>query len=1073
MKKSIKVKYISTILVILFTILFSYINTVLATDVSQDSESSNRTYVVTQQNVSISTRTSYDAKATIMVPNGTTEAMPLVVMCHGYTGNRNGDGDRFISLGGILAKNGIAAITIDFPGCGESPAPASDYTLTNMYEYINSAIDYMDREYDIDTDRLGILGHSMGGRVASLYTQTGNYSIEALALWAPANGDGANGKEFLNRGSFSFGYSQEFINQMDSSHPNSAVSSFGGPKLLAIDSDDENGDGPLSPETMEQSKAAAGSGATILEYTDNHNFDNHGGDLVNKTANFFGKAFLGRDLVADGSEFEEQPIYTIEDIIFNRIPLLDINFFSDTAAGQPIREGSVVSIIRNVVSTWYVAFRNLVITILSILIVYTGIRIAISTIPQQKATYKTMLMGWFKALLIVLLVHIIMILIVNTNNGIVNLVEEACENKLAADGWAEESIYDTIKTRAYDFRLSVGLPATFMYVFLIVIWLRFLWVYIKRSFTILILVMIAPFIGGKYALDSAKGKKSSSFGSWLYDFTINVLIQTVHALVYTMLMTSAISFAFESVVGYIVALIIMNFMLSADEIFRDVFNFDGRSSLAKQAAKQEGFKEIMNNFAGAMFVGQMFKGSLGLIKGTGKFVGNVSQAGYRALTKINPSVKDTVDRGLDSIDRAIEKAVPASNVKGTPKNAADIGGSIANMIHYNAKIRRLSRQKGTIGMKARTLKRQMASHVKKRYTANFKDIKNKAIGVGSLLLGIPMTILNPTAAMALVSKGIVTFKKPKDKKRYKKYKTDSKGRTVEQSEAEYKQNKYTKKRDKNYKNVDLLESIINKQDDIQNKMDELRRNGVDERDINVFKNSANIFLVEASTSKINEIISEYLKVNRITFIDNNVLEDLVDEIADKLGIKLNLDDRTKSLISYKARMKAVAFNSQNENQQENRYTGTEEQNGAGEGPANRQEGPGSAGDGNRFSGNNQEEDRGPEPSSQGRQDNSNRYTGSNDTDNSGRNRGPEDRSNNTGASNNNRNGNDETRQTNHTGYKAEDIARAIQESFVEEAVDDRFKDTTKELFNLEKQIKKYEKSAKTKLRGANKFIQGL
>ena len=178
MKKSIKVKYISTILVILFTILFSYINTVLATDVSQDSESSNRTYVVTQQNVSISTRTSYDAKATIMVPNGTTEAMPLVVMCHGYTGNRNGDGDRFISLGGILAKNGIAAITIDFPGCGESPAPASDYTLTNMYEYINSAIDYMDREYDIDTDRLGILGHSMGGRVASLCTETGNCSIE-------------------------------------------------------------------------------------------------------------------------------------------------------------------------------------------------------------------------------------------------------------------------------------------------------------------------------------------------------------------------------------------------------------------------------------------------------------------------------------------------------------------------------------------------------------------------------------------------------------------------------------------------------------------------------------------------------------------------------------------------------------------------------------------------------------------------------------------------------------------------------------------------------------------------------
>ena len=45
-------------------------------------------------------------------------------------------------------------------------------------------------------------GHSMGGRLASLYPQQKG-GIAALVLWSPANGAGLNGLEFLNIDDFS------------------------------------------------------------------------------------------------------------------------------------------------------------------------------------------------------------------------------------------------------------------------------------------------------------------------------------------------------------------------------------------------------------------------------------------------------------------------------------------------------------------------------------------------------------------------------------------------------------------------------------------------------------------------------------------------------------------------------------------------------------------------------------------------------------------------------------------------------------------------------------------------------
>ena len=69
-----------------------------------------------------------------------------------------------------------------------------------MTDDVESAITYMQQTYG--TGRTALVGHSMGGRLASLYPQRRG-GITALALWSPANGAGLRGMEFLNIDDFS------------------------------------------------------------------------------------------------------------------------------------------------------------------------------------------------------------------------------------------------------------------------------------------------------------------------------------------------------------------------------------------------------------------------------------------------------------------------------------------------------------------------------------------------------------------------------------------------------------------------------------------------------------------------------------------------------------------------------------------------------------------------------------------------------------------------------------------------------------------------------------------------------
>ena len=102
------------------------------------------------------------AVVTLPVGEGT---FPAVVLNHGHGGNKD-EGTGFGGIAEALAEAGIASIRMDFPGCGDSTEPFTENTLSNMIADSNAAKDYLVANYPVDADKLGILGYSMGGRIA-------------------------------------------------------------------------------------------------------------------------------------------------------------------------------------------------------------------------------------------------------------------------------------------------------------------------------------------------------------------------------------------------------------------------------------------------------------------------------------------------------------------------------------------------------------------------------------------------------------------------------------------------------------------------------------------------------------------------------------------------------------------------------------------------------------------------------------------------------------------------------------------------------------------------------------------
>lgn len=112
--------------------------------------------------------------------------VPAVLIFHGYTGSKLGSHRQFLKLSRKLEALGVASFRFDFMGSGESDGDFEDMTVSGELSDANAILDFVKKDPRIDSSRVSLVGHSMGGLVASLLAGDRAEEIYKLILMAPA-----------------------------------------------------------------------------------------------------------------------------------------------------------------------------------------------------------------------------------------------------------------------------------------------------------------------------------------------------------------------------------------------------------------------------------------------------------------------------------------------------------------------------------------------------------------------------------------------------------------------------------------------------------------------------------------------------------------------------------------------------------------------------------------------------------------------------------------------------------------------------------------------------------------------
>lgn len=111
------------------------------------------------------------------------------------------------------------------------------------------------------------------------------------------------------------------------------------------------------------------------------------------------------------------------DVYKTKMGMLDINFFSNMFIKSQRAGGVVISKdLAPAISKIYNNIRNLCIIIMILVLMYIGIRIMISSIAEQQAKYKQLLIDWLVAFSLLFIMHYIMSFIVNINYVVIEML---------------------------------------------------------------------------------------------------------------------------------------------------------------------------------------------------------------------------------------------------------------------------------------------------------------------------------------------------------------------------------------------------------------------------------------------------------------------------------------------------------------------------------------------------------------------------------------------------------------------------------------------------------------------------
>lgn len=283
----------------------------------------------------------------------------------------------------------------------------------------------------------------------------------------------------------------------------------------------------------------------------------------------------------NGTEF----FFTIDRCVFNRISLFNVDYFDTEDSYELGREGTTIEAnasnneIKESITKVYRFCRILAISLSLLVLIYIGIKMAISTVASEQAKFKKMLISWIESIVILFLMVYIMIAVIEFGNMLTGIFYDIrCQ--LLEDNEAYGIFENTIRETTFGpLFLYSGLKLTIwsmIYWVLLFQEIKFFWLYIKRFLMVGLLITVSPLIIITYPIDKAGDGKAQVFASWIKEFLVNVLIQPLHALIYMIFVLTANALAVESPLVGIMLLLALG---SVERMVKIVFDMKGLTTL--------------------------------------------------------------------------------------------------------------------------------------------------------------------------------------------------------------------------------------------------------------------------------------------------------------------------------------------------------------------------------------------------------------------------------------------------------------------------------------------------------------
>ncbi len=275
--------------------------------------------------------------------------------------------------------------------------------------------------------------------------------------------------------------------------------------------------------------------------------------------------------------------------------------------------------LQETISKWYVSIRNIVLVLMMSVLLYIGIRMLLSSVSSEKAKYKQMLTDWVVSVCLIFFMHYIMAFSVSIVKNLtlsitaiegeetshaVTLQDDE-ENKLTTK-LEDIGMEDAISKEEMTFTNSEGedvtskvivwptnlmgkwrlqaqmsngdvsfIGYTICFLMLVFYTLFFTFTYLKRVLYLAFLTIIAPFVALTYPIDKISDGSAQGFNKWIKEYVFNLLIQPLHLVLYTILVSSAFELAGTNVIYSIIAI---GFLIPAEKLLRSLFGFEKAST---------------------------------------------------------------------------------------------------------------------------------------------------------------------------------------------------------------------------------------------------------------------------------------------------------------------------------------------------------------------------------------------------------------------------------------------------------------------------------------------------------------